>query len=143
MIRRYSILLFALITCPFLSCTKHDAMNSIRSGDFSIVCKDTFRGRIRFLGEGREHKESVEALRREIEENSDVLDIISERFYTIPYREYRFKFAALDEEKNHIVLRYFARIIEHPVYAGYQIQFLFDLESRRLLRVYTSEVPLE
>lgn len=128
---------------PFVACKKQDALSKIQSGDFSIVCKDTYRGQPRFLGEGKEHKGFVDALRREIERNSDVLDLISERFYTIPYQSYRFKFAALDEEKNIIVLRYFARIIEHPVYAGYQIQFLFDFESQRLLRVYTSEVPLE
>jgi hypothetical protein len=118
-------------------------LSSIRHGDFSIVYKDTYRGQLRFLGEGKEHKGSVDDLRREIERNSDVLDVISERYYTIPYHAYRFKFAALDEEKNLMVLRYFARIIEHPVYAGYQMQFLFDLESQKLLRVYTSEVPLE
>lgn len=135
--------LFVFVIFPFLSCGKHDALSSIRRGDFSIVHKDTYRGQLRFLGEGRERKELVDALRGEIEGNSEVLDLISEKFYTIAYHPYRFKFAALDEEKNLLVLRYFARIVEHPVYAGYQIQFLFDLESRHLVRVYTSEVPLE
>ena len=139
----FTILLVALVIYPFSSCKRQEPLNRIRSGDFSIVYKDTYRGRVRFLGQGNEHKGLVDRLRSEIERNSDVLDLISERFYTIPYLPYRFKFAALDEEKNHMVLRYFARIIEHPVFAGYQIQFLFDLESQRLLRVYTSEVPLE
>lgn len=141
--RRFAISLVVLVIFPLLSCRKHDALSNIRHGDFSIVCKDTYRGQLRFVGEGKEHKGFVDALRREIERNSDVLDLISERFYTIPYYAYRFKFAAVDERKNLMVLRYFARIIEHPVYAGYQIQFLFDLESQKLVRVYTSEVPLE
>jgi hypothetical protein len=107
------------------------------------VMKGSYRGNLHFLGDGREHREAVEYLRELVETDFAVLDMISNRFYTIPHLGYKFKYAALDMDSSMMMLRYFARIREHPVYAGYQIQFLFDAESRKLKAVYTEEVPLE
>ena len=87
--------------------------------------------------------ESTRNLRQDIEKNKDVLDLINQRFFAIPHKPYRYKFTALDEETNYLVLRYFARIGEHPLYAGYQIQFVFDPQSQTVTRVYTAEVTLE
>lgn len=103
----------------------------------------TYRGRLRFLRESSIYHESTENLRQDIDENKDVLDLISRRFYTIPHKPYRYKFTALDEESNYLVLRYFARIGEHPLFAGYQIQFVFDPQAQTVTEIYTAEVPLE
>jgi hypothetical protein len=126
-----------------ISCKKKDNLCLLRDGDFSIVMKGSYRGNLHFLGDGREHREAVEYLRELVETDFAVLDMISNRFYTIPHLGYKFKYAALDMDSSMMMLRYFARIREHPVYAGYQIQFLFDAESRKLKAVYTEEVPLE
>ncbi len=105
--------------------------------------RDTYRGHLLFLGDGKEYRETVDYLRGVIKKNFEVLDVISEKFYTMPHLGYKFKYAALDTENGVMMLRYFARIREHPVYAGYQIQFLFDGDTRVLKGVYTVEVPLE
>ncbi|MDH4211579.1 MAG: hypothetical protein OEV79_09060 [candidate division WOR-3 bacterium] len=134
-----SILLFV----TSISCKKRDEFALLHEGDFSIVTKGSYRGHLLFLGDGREHRETVEYLKGLVDNNFGILELINERFYAIPHMGYRFKYAALDTESGMMVLRYFARIREHPVYAGYQIQFLFDAESRRLKGIYTEEVPLE
>jgi len=126
-----------------LLCTKRDEFDLLHGGDFSIVQKGSYRGHLLFLGDGREHRETVEYLRGVIEQNFEVLDLISKRFYTMHHLGYKFKYAALDAKAGIMMLRYFARIREHPVFAGYQIQFLFDSRSRRLKSIYTEEVPLE
>jgi hypothetical protein len=126
-----------------LSCGKPDALTSVRNGDFSLVHKDSYRGKLIFLADGREYLQTVDHLRVVIEKNMDIFDLISEKFYPIPHLGYRFKFAVLDSQNNSLVLRYFARIPEHPLYAGYQIQMVFDVGSRKLKKIYTSEVPLE
>jgi hypothetical protein len=142
--RSRNVIWILLIVAIDLSCKRNSELSRIRAGDFSIVCKDTYHGRLKFLGSGREYDKLVEGLRAEIEKDAMViLDIISDRFYTIPHKEYKFKFAAFDETSDCLVLRYFARIVEHPVYAGYQIQFVFSRTPRKLLKVFSSEVPLE
>lgn len=108
-----------------------------------MVYKEEYRGRLVFLGDGREYADVVERLRHMIEENMDVLDQLTKRLYAEPHLGYRFKYASLDREHAVFMLRYFARIPEHPVYAGYQIQLIFDVESLELLRLHVSEVPLE
>jgi hypothetical protein len=132
-----------LLLVTSMSCKKRDEFALLHEGDFSMVAKGSYRGHLLFLGDGREHRETVDHLRRLVEKNFEILDSVTERFFSIPHMGYKFKYAALDTETRMLMLRYFARIREHPVYAGYQIQFLFDAESRRLKSVYTEEVPLE
>jgi hypothetical protein len=138
-----TLIVSIVILVAIVSCTKRDEFDVLHNGDFSIVTKGSYRGRLLFLGDGREHRETVEYLRGLVEQKFEVLNLISARFYTISHLGYKFKYAALDAEAGIMMLRYFARIIEHPVYAGYQIQFLFDSGSRRLKSIYTEEVPLE
>lgn len=135
-------LLFSVLTL-FVRCAKPDALQGVREGDFSMVRKGAYRARLVFLAEGREYSTTVEHLRAMIERNIDVLDLLSERLYAEPHFGYRFKFAAIDSANDILVLRYFARMGDHPVYAGYQMQLLFDIGSQQLLRIYTCEVPLE
>lgn len=126
-----------------LSCGGGSGVSAVRAGDYCIAGRGTYRGQLEFQG-GGEHLESVEKLRAEIEQDDMIiLDMISDRFHTIPHAPYKFKFAAIDETSDRLVLRYFARIFEHPIYAGYQIQFVFVHSSGKLLRILTAEVPLE
>ena len=127
----------------FVFCQKRDDLGGIRRGDFSRVTEGSYHGRLQFLGDGGEYIQIVRHLRGTVEGDFDVLDVISDRFYEIPHLGYRFKYAAVDTTNGFLMLRYFARIGEHPVYAGYEIQFLFDAESQKLKIVYTDEVPLE
>ena len=132
-----------VILILFLACGGESGIKAVRAGDYSMVGKGTYRGRLEFHGRG-EHLESVVKLREEIEQDDMVLlDMISDRFHKIPHAPYNFKFAAVDEVSDRLVIRYFARIIEHPIYAGYQIQFVFSRASGKLLRIFTAEVPLE
>lgn len=136
-------MLFSCACILSMQCAKDDVLSIVRKGDMSKVYRESYRRGLVFLGDGKEYAASVERLRRVIDKNMDVLDLLTERLYTEPHLGYRFKYAALDDEKGVLVLRYFARIPEHPIYAGYQVQFVFDAESCDLLSIYTSEVPLE
>ncbi|UCG29755.1 MAG: hypothetical protein JSV53_09650 [candidate division WOR-3 bacterium] len=138
-----TIAILLAVLFVFQLCSKKDELAAIREGDFSIVTRDAYRGHLLFLGDGKEYRETVDYLRGVVKKNFEVLDVISEKFYTMPHLGYKFKYAALDTENGVMMLRYFARIREHPVYAGYQIQFLFDGDTRVLKGVYTVEVPLE
>lgn len=139
-VRAICIVLFLL---ALVFCQKRDDLSGIRRGDFSRVAEGSYHGRLQFLGDGGEYIQIVRHLRGMVERDFVVLDVISDRFYEIPHLGYQFKYAAVDTANGLLLLRYFARIGEHPVYAGYEIQFLFDAESQKLKIVYTDEVPLE
>jgi hypothetical protein len=133
-----------LIVTAEVSCRRKGELSRIYAGDFSIVYEDTYRGQLKFLGRGRDYEGLAQTLRAEIEKDDmAILDMISDRFHTITHEEYEFKFFALDEINDCLLLRYFARIVEHPIYAGYQIQFVFSRTAHKLLNVFTSEVSLE
>lgn len=132
-------LLFLLIGCK-----EKDVFRSIRNDDYSMVAQGTYHGHAVFLRDAGEYEDLVEQLRSQIEENIDVLPLITRKFFSVSHElQYTFKLLLLDRDENYLILRYFARIPEHPLYAGYQIQFVCDVESKRLIKIYTAEVPLE
>ncbi|UCG90951.1 MAG: hypothetical protein JSV97_07640 [candidate division WOR-3 bacterium] len=140
MIKKCIIVAFLVM----ISCRHADEFKKIREGNFDIVEKDTYRGTPVYMGQGGDYKELVTSLRLDIEKNIDLLPFITKNFFSVEYElSYRFKFAAVDREKSCLILRYFARIPDHPLYAGYQIQFVFDMHTKKLLKVFTAEVPLE
>jgi len=133
------LLLFLLIACR-----EKDVFRNMREGDFSMVAQGTYHGHAVFLRDAGGYEDVVKELRAKIERNSDVLPLITKKFFSVSQElRYRFKLVLLDKEKNYLIVRYFARIPEHPLYAGYQIQFVCDMDARRLVKIYTAEVPLE
>ncbi|MGD9379878.1 MAG: hypothetical protein PVI51_04860 [candidate division WOR-3 bacterium] len=142
---RYWVLLsIVFVLASDLSCGVDSGLKAVRAGDYNIVSKGTYHGRLEFLRNGGKYVQSVEKFRAEIEQDEMMLlNMITDRFHRIPHGEYRFKFAAVDEVSDCLVLRYFARIFEHRILAGYQIQFVFARASGKLLKIFTAEVPLE
>ncbi|KPJ74560.1 hypothetical protein AMJ52_00125 [candidate division TA06 bacterium DG_78] len=108
------------------------------------MTKGRYAGNATYLPQLQEFESLIEQFRDEIETQYDALLLISKHFFpTDETLSYRFKFVAHDEEKNYLIIRYFARTMNHPLYAGYQIQFVFDIHSKKLLHIYTDEVALE
>lgn len=127
-----------------MRCRQKDVFQKIRDGDFSIVAQDTYRGHAVFLRDAGEFEDVVAELRAEIEKNINLLPVITRNFFSVSQElHYKFKLIMLDKEKNYLILRYFARIAEHTLYAGYQIQFVVDIDARRIIKIYSAEVPLE
>jgi len=135
------MLLLLLIT---LVCRTRSEWQKLRAGNFDIVKQETYRGRPEYIGQGAEYDSLTKKFRSAIEKNIDLLPAITKRFFPVKEElNYEFKFVAIDRERNYLILRYFARIPDHPLYAGYQIQFVFDINSNKLIAIFTSEVPLE
>jgi hypothetical protein len=125
-------------------CGKKNALETVKDGDYSIVEKGTYRGRPVFLRDGGEYKSLVDQFRESIRKHTEVLPGIVNYYFTVyEHLDFKFKFVSLDEEDNVFILRYFARITDHPVFAGYQIQFVFDAGTKGIVKIYTAEVPLE
>lgn len=136
--------LFVIILLPILACYTYDSFKSLKQGDFSLVFSGKYKKATTLLRDGGEYKGVVDGLRTEIEKNLFLLSRITKEHYDISGTlVYKFKFAALDSISNRLILRYFTRIYNHPLLAGYQVQLVFDAESRELVRIYTAEVPLE
>jgi hypothetical protein len=136
----YCVLIIICLTV----CTQYNPLKDLKNGDFSLVSMGKYRSKTAILKDGGAFKDLVHALREEIEEHKDLLPLITRVHYDPDDSlVYKFKYAALDSISNSIVLRYFARIKNHPIIAGYQIQFIFHVHSRELLDIYTLEVDLE
>lgn len=55
----------------------------------------------------------------------------------------QYDFSSLDETEGKLILRYFARIPEPKVFAGIAMQFVVDLKTEEVLKIYTVLLPLE
>lgn len=134
------------ITLLFLAigCKEQDVFQKIRHGNFEDVEVGTYHGRTQFIAPNSKYSEMVTELCQKVDKNLTLLPMITRKFFMVTQRlDYKFKYARLDEERGHLILRYFARIFEHPVYAGYQVQLIFDKKTEKLVRVFTVGVPLE
>lgn len=133
-----------IITLFSIVCKKPGIFQNIRHGNFDGVTKGKYPGRTLYLSQPHEDKQLAEFFRRQIEANSDVFPLITKHFFfNDETLYYKFKFVAYDDEKDYLIVRYFARIVNQPIYAGYQIQFVFDGPATKLVHIYTFEVPLE
>ncbi len=140
----YVLGIFIIGLLPTLACHTRNSFKSLEHGDFSLVFSGKYKEATTFLRDGAEYKSVVDGLRTEIGKNPFLLSRITKEHYDVSGAlVYKFKFAALDSVSNYLILRYFTRIYNHPLLAGYQVQLVFDAESRELVRIYTAEVPLE
>lgn len=140
----YVLGIFIIGLLSTLTCHTYNSFKSLEQGDFSLVFSGRYKEATTFLRDGAEYKSVVDGLRTEIEKNLFLLSKITKEHYDVSGTlVYKFKFAALDSVSNYLILRYFTRIYNHPLLAGYQVQLVFDAESRELVRIYTAEVPLE
>lgn len=133
-----------MVAISTIGCGRKTLMQRIDDGDLSSVYQGRYRGTTRFLRDGAEYKDIVDVIRAEIEAHEDLLLIMTEKYFPIDeLMAYKFKFVLVDETQGELILRYFARLPDHPVFAGCQLQFVYDLDSRQLTKIFTSEVPLE
>jgi hypothetical protein len=125
-------------------CSRKTLLQRIDEGDLSSVYQGRYKGTTRFLRDGAEYKETVDMIRAEIEAHEDLLLVMTGKYFPVDeLMAYKFKFAMVDETQGELILRYFARLPDHPVFAGCQLQFVYDLDTKRLTKTFTSEVPLE
>ena len=140
------ILLFVFITISVITteCSRKTILQKIDEGDLSGVYQGRYQGTTRFLRDGAEYKKTVDMIRREIEAHEDLLMVMTQKYFPVDdLMPYTFKFAMVDETQRELILRYFARLPDHPIFAGCQLQFVYDLDTRQLTKIFTSEVPLE
>ncbi len=138
------VIYLALFLLLIMVCKKTDEFRKIRDGDWAIITKGTYRGKPNFPDALGQYEKIINQFRVQIEQNIDLLPAITKNFSSI-YEDltYRYKYVTIDEENNSIILRYFAPIRNHPLYAGYQMQFVFDIKSKILTKIFITEVPLE
>jgi hypothetical protein len=125
-------------------CSPRSTLQKIEGGDLSSVVQGRYVGTTRFLRDGAEYKETVDAIRADIEAYEDLLMVMTGKYFpTDELMSYTFKFALVDDTQQELILRYFARLPDHLVFAGCQIQFVYDLKTRHITTIFVSEVPLE
>ncbi len=128
----------------FSHCSHSDIWHKIRQGNFESVEKGDYRGTLIYMPHPGKYEKLVERYRGEIEKNIELLPWITKQFFELKEDLiYQYKFTWLDDANKFLVLRYFAHIYKDPIYAGYQILFVYDTKCHRLIKILVSDVPLE
>jgi hypothetical protein len=132
------------LVCAMIMCANIDVFERIRNDTYDQIFRGTYQGSALYVRDGGAFASLISDFRHRIETNDDVLPhIVHTVFSTSEQLDFRYKFTAHDADTEYLVLRYFARIPEHDLFAGYQIQFVFEIPTEKLIRIYTAEVPLE
>ena len=132
------------VLCVIITCRSIDVFEHIRNDTYEYIFRGTYHGSGLFIRDGGAFASLIADFRHRVETNADVLPHIVHRVFSTSVQfAFRYKFTAHDAEKDYLILRYFARIPEHHDFAGYQIQFVFEIPTKKLVGVYTAEVPLE
>ncbi|MEO0137564.1 MAG: hypothetical protein ABIL39_07945 [candidate division WOR-3 bacterium] len=141
---RVEALLFLGVGLWGVFCSHPDIWQKIRQGNFESVERGDYRGTLIYMPHPGKYERLVERYRREIERNIDLLPWITKHFFDIKEDLiYQYKFTWLDEGHKFLVLRYFAHIYKDPIYAGYQMLFVYDTRSHKLIKICVTNVPLE
>jgi|GEM_PF-866316 len=138
----WNILLFFILA--YLFCSHTDVWYQMRRNNFELVEKGSYRGTLKYMPHPGQYEKLVNRYRQEIEKNLDLLPLITKQHFLVNEDLiYQYKFTWFDEKNNFLVLRYFAHIFNHPIYAGYQILFVYDTHKNIIIKICVSEVPLE
>lgn len=139
-----SILSAALLALSITACRTASLWTELAAGDYRRVERGRYHGSPQYLPHPGPYEETVNRCRAEIENHHESLASITRSVFPVAESLcFEYKFASVDQDSQAIILRYFARIRDHRVIAGFQIQFVYDLRSTVLRRVLTAEVPLE
>ena len=138
-------LVFALIPLVLvLACGSHSLVRSVSADDFALVSEGRYQGTVRVMNGDPQLKQLAQSWRGQIEADPVFLRDIAGRFFSLPdTTEFRFMYVGEDSVARRVILRYFGFAPKPFIIAGWQVQFVFEEQSRRLRAVYTLEVPLE
>ncbi len=138
------LIIFLALIVISVCCSRPDIWYKMRQGDFEIVEKGDYRGTLIYMPNPGEYEKFVSKYKKEIEKNIDLLPLMTRKLFIVEEDlVYQYKFTWLDEQNKFLVLRYFAHIYKDPVYAGYQIQFVYDTKTNKLIKIFVLNIPLE
>ncbi|RKX70659.1 hypothetical protein DRP53_04190 [candidate division WOR-3 bacterium] len=125
------------ILIPLLLSCRPSLRKIIIDNDFALVRPGDYPG---FTIPYRE-TERTKLIAKEIDQ--ELLNLIVQRVYPCVGRlRYDYMSTRLDPESGNEVIRYFGRLRDDPLIAGYQIQFIFNGPGRLVL-ICVAPVPLE
>lgn len=137
-------LILAAVVILVAACHPARFWKDLRTGDYTLVEEGTYRGNPRYMQHPGGYEAVVRQCREQIEKNADLMPRITGRFFPVDKELfYQYKFTSIDSVSQCLILRYFARISDDHLYAGYQIQYVYALKQRDFVRIFTSRVPLE
>ena len=117
----------------------------IEREDFS----DVVRGRVpyatRKVDSPSEYDGLIQEIMGKIEENAEALKKIASHFFPEMSKnlDFQFDFSSLDEKKEKLILRFFAKMPDSKVYAGIALQFVVDVKREEVSKIYAVILPLE
>ena len=144
-VRKLLLFLFLSAACA----VSKDPFVQLEAGDYSIVEVGRYPYTTRTVRDLTKLEEPVGTSLKELREKIDArLPLLAEMADSLFPDEthrlfFKYKFTSIDEERDRLIVRYFAPIPYPEIFAGYQCQFVLNLESGTLEQVFLTKIPLE
>jgi hypothetical protein len=135
--RRTLLVVFLTMACA----SPRDPFAQLEAGDYSIVEE----GRYPFTTKTLREPDTLEQFHQRIEANLSLLEEMAHSLFPDETHRlfFKYKFTSVDVARDRLIVRYFAQIPYPEIFAGYQCQFVFNLETGVLEEVFLSKIPLE
>jgi hypothetical protein len=117
----------------------------LQSGDYSIVEIGHYPNTTHMITSPSIYDNEITKFKKVIDKHSKIMQNTAKHFFENEIRELNFKyrFASLDRKANVLIIRYFAQLPYPYILAGYEEQFIVDLETHKVTKIFVREVPLE
>jgi len=140
--------LAVLLLAVFLAGCFHSApqwIQKLRSGNYSIVEIGRYPYTTHMVSSPSIYDKQINKLKKVIDKNSKIMENIAKHFFENERRELNFKyrFTSLNRRANVLIIRYFAQLPHPHIIAGYEVQFIVDIETHKVTKIFVREVPLE
>jgi len=91
------------------------------------------------------YDKEINKLKKIIDKHSKIMENTAKHFFENERRELNFKyrFTSLNSKANVLIIRYFAQLPHPHILAGYEEQFIVDLKTHKVTKIFVREVPLE
>ena len=136
--------LFVFVAVGLAACATSGIIAKVAQDNYALVQEGHYSGSVRVKNDDSTLQKLVQPWRHEIEANPEFMRGIAEKYFSMPIESrFGYMYTGEDSAARRVLLRYFAYDPHPIVYAGWQIQFVFDRPAKKLVSVYAVEVPLE
>jgi len=120
-------------------------IQKLKSDDYSIVEIGRYPHTTHMISSPSIYDNEINKFKKIIDKYPKIMENMAKHFFENERRELNFKyrFTSLDIRTNVLIIRYFAQLPHPHIIAGYEAQFIVDIETHKVTKIFVREVPLE
>ena len=142
--RLYWSVKYLMVVLLMAAACAQSIVGRLRANDYALIQEGHYSGSVLIRNGDVRIEKLVAPWRAALEDEPELLRGAGAKYFSIPPAvPFHYMYVAEDSAAHRLILRYFAYEPKPMVIAGWQLQFVFDERSGKLVGGYAQELPLE